>query len=178
MRRGLTTSRKRTAPEVQQDWFRRHLDLAAELHLPVIVHNRDADADVAPILLDWARESGGSGLLHCFSGDNAMLNAGLEARVHRFLRQPRWRLQENAGALPDRASRVPLDRIVVETDCPYLPPHPHRGKRNEPAHVRLTAARIAELHGLPIERIERATTDNAQRVFPALAAVLRERGSE
>lgn len=173
---GLDTFRKRTPPEVQRDWFRRHLDLAAARNLPVIVHNRDADAEVGPMLVAWARETGGSGLLHCFSGDDAMLDAGLEAGFTVSFAGPVT--YKNAGGLPARAQRVPLDRIVVETDCPYLPPHPHRGRRNEPAYVRLTAARIAELHGLPIERIEQATTENAQRVFPSLAAVLRERGSE
>ena len=90
---------------------------------------------------------------------------------------------KNAGELPRRAQDVPLDRIVVETDCPYLPPHPHRGQRNEPAHVRLTATRLAELHGVPLERIEQATTENAQRLFPLLPVsvqpvVTSERGME
>jgi TatD DNase family protein len=173
---GLDNFRKRTPPDVQRDWFRRHLDLAAERNLPVIVHNRDADAEVGPMLLDWARQSGGSGLLHCFAGDDAMLEAGLAAGFTVSFAGPVT--YKNADGLSARAKRVPLDRLVIETDCPYLPPQPHRGKRNEPAHVRLTAARIAELHGLPIERIEQATTDNAQRVFPGLAAVIGERGSE
>src|SRR5947207_1436054 len=69
---GLDNYRKRTPPAVQQEWFRRHLDLAAEVDLPVIVHNRDADADVGPIIRAWARERGGRGVLHCFSGDDAM----------------------------------------------------------------------------------------------------------
>jgi len=163
---GLDNYRKRTAPAVQRDWFNRHLDLAARLDLPVIVHNRDADQEVGPIVLEWSRATGGRGLLHCFSGDDAMLAAGLDAGFTVSFAGPVT--YKNAGQLPQRAQRVPLDRVVVETDCPYLPPHPHRGQRNEPAYVRLTAARLADLHGAPIEEIERATTENAHRLFPSL----------
>ena len=178
---GLDNYRKRTPPAVQRDWFKRHLDLAARLDLPVIVHNRDADAEVGPILLDWSRETGGRGVLHCFSGGDAMLEAGLEAGFTVSFAGPVT--YKNAGELPLRAQRVPLDRVVVETDCPYLPPHPHRGQRNEPAHVRLTAARLAELHGVPLEHIEKATTENARRLFPLLpvsdrSTVTSERGME
>jgi TatD DNase family protein len=178
---GLDNYRKRTPPEIQRAWFRRHLDLAAELNLPVIVHNRDADAEVGPILRGWARESGGRGVLHCFSGDDAMLDAGLEAGFTVSFAGPLT--YKNAGGLPQRAQRVPLDRMVVETDCPYLPPHPHRGQRNEPAHVRLTAMKLAEVHGVPLDRIEQATTENARRLFPLLAVprqptVMSERGLE
>jgi TatD DNase family protein len=173
---GLDNFRKRTPPAVQHEWFERHLDLAVRLNLPVIVHNRDADAEVGPILTRWARETGGRGVLHCFSGDDAMLEAGLEAGFILSFAGPIT--YKNAGQLPARAQRAPLDRIVVETDCPYLPPHPHRGQRNEPAHVRLTAARLAELHGVTLDEVERATTENARRLFPALAAVTNERGVE
>jgi len=163
---GLDNYRKRTPPAVQREWFARHLDLAVELDLPVIVHNRQADAETGPMLLEWARKTGGRGVLHCFSGDDAMLDAGLEAGFMISFAGPLT--YKNAGELPLRAQRVPLDRVVVETDCPYLPPHPHRGQRNEPAHVRLTATRLAELLDLPLATIERATTSNAQRLFPIL----------
>jgi TatD DNase family protein len=176
---GLDNYRKRTPPNVQRDWFKRHLDLAARLDLPAIVHNREADAEVGPMLLDWSRETGGRGVLHCFSGDDVMLEAGLDAGFTVSFAGPVT--YKNAGELPLRAQRVPLDRIVVETDCPYLPPHPHRGHRNEPAYVRLTAARLAELHGVPLERIEEVTTANAAQLFRALPipdrpAVTCERG--
>jgi TatD DNase family protein len=178
---GLDNYRKRTPPAVQREWFLRHLDLAARLDLPVIVHNRDADAETAPILLDWSRQTGGRGVLHCFAGDDAMLRAGLDAGFMVSFAGPVT--YKNAGELPNRARRVPLDRIVVETDCPYLPPHPHRGQRNEPAHVRITATKLAELHGVSLERIEQATTENARRIFPGLPVPERpadtsERGTE
>lgn len=178
---GLDNYRKRTLPSVQRDWFERHLDLAARLDLPVIVHNREADAEVGPIVLEWSRRTGGRGVLHCFSGDDAMLTAGLDAGFMISFAGPLT--YKNSHDLPLRARRAPLDRIVVETDCPYLPPHPHRGQRNEPAHVRLTAARLAELQGVPLDRIEQATTSNALRLFPGLPlpgrpVVTRERGME
>jgi TatD DNase family protein len=178
---GLDNFRKRTPPTVQREWFERHLDLAARLDLPVIVHNREADAEVGPILRDWAISTGGSGVLHCFSGDDRMLAYGLEAGFTVSFAGPLT--YKNAGGLPGRAQHVPLDRAVVETDCPYLPPHPHRGQRNEPAHIRLTATRLAELHGVPIERIEAATTENARRLFrglplPDRRIVTSERGME
>jgi len=173
---GLDNYRKRTPPAMQREWFARHLDLAAELDLPVIVHNRDADAETGPILLEWARRTGGRGVLHCFTGDDAMLEAGLEAGFTVSLAGPLT--YKNARGLPERARRVPLDQLVVETDCPYLPPHPHRGQRNEPAFVRLTATRLAELLDRPVDEIERVTTENARRLFPILRVSAGERGSE
>ena len=178
---GLDNFRKRTPPAVQREWFERHLDLAARRNLPVIIHNRDADAEVAPIVLEWSRRTGGRGVLHCFSGDDAMLTAGLDAGFMISFAGPLT--YKNARELPLRAQRAPLDRVVVETDCPYLPPHPHRGQRNEPAHIQLTAAMLAELKGVPLETIEQATTENALRIFPGLSVpgqpvVTRERGME
>src|SRR3954452_5155557 len=171
---GLDNYRKRTPPDVQRAWFQRHLDLAAELNLPVVVHNREADADTGPMLKAWARETGGRGVLHCFSGDDQMLDDGLEAGFTVSFAGPIT--YKNARELPERVRRVPLDRIVVETDCPYLPPHPHRGQRNEPALVCLTATRVAELLDRPIEEVERATTENAHRLFPILPIDAGERG--
>ncbi|MDP8922445.1 MAG: TatD family hydrolase [Chloroflexota bacterium] len=180
---GLDRFRKRTPIDVQRDWFARHLDLAAELGLPVIVHNRQADEDTATMLSAWAAELDVSGLpgarapgtrpsppvrgvLHCFAGDVTMLQAGLRAGFMVSIAGPVT--YRNARELPDRVREVPLDHLVVETDCPYLPPTPYRGKRNEPAYVRLTAERVAEIHGLPLAEIERTTTANARRLFPAL----------
>ena len=177
---GLDRYRKRTPIDVQRDWFARHLDLAAERGLPVIVHNRQADEDTAEMLSTWAsaldasapRQAGSApvrGVLHCFSGDTAMLRAGLRAGFMVSIAGPVT--YSNARDLPARVCEAPLDRLVVETDCPYLPPTPHRGQRNEPAYVQLTAARVAEIHGLSLAKIERATTANARRLFPALADV-------
>lgn len=163
---GLDTYRKRTPLATQREWFRRHLDLAAERGLPVIVHNREADEEVAPLLADWVRATGGTGVLHCFAGGDAMLDAGLEAGFTISFAGPIT--YKSAAALAERARRVPLNRVVVETDCPYLPPHPHRGRRNEPSYLRLTAARLAELLGVAPDALATATTANARRLFPTL----------
>ena len=193
---GLDRYRKNTPLDVQRESFARHLDLAAERGLPVIVHNRQADEDVAEMLSAWAaeqdagagtgeldpgraggetlsdgpgRESRVRGVLHCFAGDAAMLRAGLRAGFMVSIAGPVT--YKNARELPERVRETPLDRLVVETDCPYLPPTPHRGARNEPAYVRLTAARVAEIHGLSLAEMERATWANARRVVPALTDV-------
>ena len=168
---GLDRYRKRTPLEVQRDWFARHLDLAAERGLPVIVHNREADDDTAEMLSVWASgldadERSVRGVLHCFAGDAAMLRAGLRAGFMVSIAGPVT--YKNAGELPERVRETPLDRLVVETDCPYLPPTPYRGQRNEPGYVQVTAARVAEIHGLSLAEVERATTANARRLFPAL----------
>ncbi len=163
---GLDNYRQHTPRSLQRDWFRRHLDLAVELSLPVIVHNREADDEVAEILPDWAEETGGSGVLHCFSGGPSMLEAGLRAGFLVSFAGPLT--FKNSGALAELAQRVPLDRLVVETDCPYLAPVPRRGQRNEPSLIRLTAARLAELHGLTAQTMARVTSENASRLFPTL----------
>ena len=165
---GLDNYRHHTPAPTQREWFRRHLDLAVELSLPVVVHNRQADDEVADILPAWAAETGGSGVLHCFSGGPPMLAAGLAAGFTVSFAGPLT--FKNAGGLPELARQVPPDRLVVETDCPYLAPAPHRGKRNEPALLRLTAARLAELRGVSPDELARATTDNARRLFPGLPA--------
>ena len=168
---GLDRYRKRTPIEVQRAWFARHLDLAAERGLPVIVHHREADEDTAEMLSAWASELGVEhrrprGVLHCFSGDAKMLQAGVRAGFMVSIAGPVT--YKNARELPERVGETPLDRLVVETDCPYLPPTPYRGQRNEPAYVELTAARVSEIHGLPLAEIEQASTANARRLFPAL----------
>jgi TatD DNase family protein len=165
---GLDNYRKHTAPATQREWFARHLDLAAELERPVVVHNREADDDVAEMLTSWVAATGGHarGVLHCFAGGPAVLAAGLAAGFSVSFAGPLT--FKNAGPLPDLARRVPLDRLVVETDCPYLAPAPHRGRRNEPALLRLTAERLADLRGLSVAELERRTTDNARRLFPSL----------
>lgn len=166
---GLDNYRQHTPPQTQRDWFERHLELGAELGLPVVVHNRQADEQVAEMLTDRpANDAPVAGVLHCFSGDAAMLAAGLAAGFMVSFAGPIT--FKNAGALPEMAGRAPLDRLVVETDCPYLAPAPHRGRRNEPALLRSTAERLAAVRGMAFDELARATTDNAQRLFPGLSA--------
>jgi TatD DNase family protein len=165
---GLDNYRAFTPSKVQREWFVRHLDLALELDLPVIVHNRQADDQMAEILRRWSADSAGRGrgVLHCFSGGPALLQAGLAAGFSISFAGPLT--YKNAGELPLRAVEVPLDRLLVETDCPYLTPVPMRGRRNEPAFLRFTAERLADLRGMEPSALARVTTENAQRVFARL----------
>jgi TatD DNase family protein len=123
---------------------------------------------MAEILRRWSADSAGRGrgVLHCFSGGPAMLQAGLAAGFSISFAGPLT--YKNAGELSLRAAEVPLDRLLVETDCPYLTPVPMRGRRNEPAFLRFTAERLADLRGMELSAIARVTTENAQRVFARL----------
>jgi TatD DNase family protein len=146
--------------EVQRQSFERHLTLAAEIDLPVVVHAREADDDVISILRH--APPGVRGVLHCFSSGPALLEAGLELGWYisfaGMITFPRY---EDADLL----KRVPLDRLLVETDSPYLAPVPHRGRRNEPAHVVLVARRMAELRGETFETVAAAAVRNAREFY-------------
>lgn len=149
-----------SAREQQVDAFRRQLALARALGKPVIIHDRDAHAETLAIL----RELGPyRGVLHCFSGDVAMAEAVLDLGYHIGVAGPVT--FRNARVLPDIVRRLPLDRLLLETDAPYLAPHPHRGKRNEPAYVRYVAERVAELRAMSLEELAEATTANAVVLF-------------
>ncbi len=152
--------------DVQRQVFRRQLDLARERRLPVIIHTREAEADTIQILReDWADVGGGEfgGIIHCFTGTQTLAGAAIEMGFHiSFSGVVTFKAAED---LRDVARSVPLDKLLVETDCPYLAPVPYRGKRNEPAFVRETAAKLAELKGVSVEEIARATTDNFKRLF-------------
>jgi TatD DNase family protein len=127
-----------------------------------VLHCRDAHAETLVILAD-ERVSEVGGIMHCFSGDvevaRRCLDLGLVISIAGPVTYP------NARALPAVVRFVPADRLVVETDCPFLPPQPYRGKRNEPAYVTITASRIAELRGERLEDLAPRLTDNALRVF-------------
>ena len=163
---GLDYYRERAPAERQREVFGWHLALAEELGLPVIVHNRQADAEVARLVAEHAA----TGVLHCFSSnDPAYLDRLLAAGFMVSFAGPLT--FKNAAASRDMARRVPLDRLLVETDCPYLAPEPHRGRRNEPAFVRDTAACLAQVRDVPLEVLAAALWRNSVRVFPAVEAV-------
>lgn len=159
---GLDYYRNLSEPAAQKKVFREHLQLALELSLPVIVHDRDAHKDVLDIL---RAESGGKlrGVMHCFSGDTVLARRFLELGFYISLAGPVT--FPNRGSLADVARYVPLDRLLVETDCPYLAPHPYRGQRNEPAHVQYVARQVAGLRGISLEEVAAATTANAKALF-------------
>ncbi len=153
---------------VQARVFEEQLALARELELPVVIHNREAHADTLAILRNWAadhpwREQRPLGVLHCFSGDVAMALEAVELGFFISLAGPVT--FKNAKKPVAVAREVPLAALVIETDAPYLSPHPFRGQRNEPARVRLIAERIAEIRGVPFTVIAQATAANARKLF-------------
>jgi TatD DNase family protein len=148
--------------EVQQAVFRGQLALARELDLPVVIHTREADEDTLTLL----REEGKGdlrGVLHCFTGTSALAAAGLEMGF--YISLAGIITFPKAGALRDTAKQVPLDRLLTETDSPFLAPVPHRGKRNEPAHVARVVAALAELHGVAPADLAQHTSANFHSLF-------------
>ena len=148
--------------DVQQQVFRAQVRLARELQLPVVIHTREADADTVAILKEEGRGDL-RGVLHCFTGDTALARAGLDLGL--YLSFAGIVTFPKAGALRDTARIVPLDRLLVETDSPYLAPTPYRGKRNEPAYVARVVATLAELHGVEAGDIARVTAANFHSLF-------------
>ena len=150
-------------PEIQRQRFREQIALARELRLPIIVHSRDAKEDTFAILREEkAGELGG--VFHCFTGDLEMAKTALDLGL--FLSFSGIVTFPKAIELQRVAQEAPLDRMLIETDSPYLSPHPYRGKRNEPAHVQYVARKIAELRPpLTFEEIADVTRENAKRLF-------------
>lgn len=146
--------------ELQQDVLRRQMALAQELSLPVIIHDRDAHADTMAIVREFPRVTG---VFHCFAGSVEMA---------RELLALGWMLSfngaitfKNARRAPEVVAAVPLERLMIETDSPYLTPVPHRGERNDSSYVRFVAEKIAGIKGIPYEEVVRATTENGKRLF-------------
>ena len=159
---GLDYHYNLSPPEVQRDVFRRQIGVARELALPVIVHHREAESDLLKVL-EEERVSEIGGILHSFTADLKTAERALEMG---FLISFSGILTfKNAAPLREVARRLPLDRLLVESDSPYLAPVPHRGKRNEPAFVRDTLRCLAEVKGLPTEEVEQATAANFRRFF-------------
>jgi TatD DNase family protein len=159
---GLDYYRDLSPRPVQQKVFREQLALARELEMPVIIHARDAFGD----LLDILRSDGISpagGVMHCFSGSWEVAGECLDMGFYISLAGPVT--FKNAPKLKDIAARVPAERLLIETDCPYLAPEPCRGRRNEPAYVRYVAEHIAAMRDIPVEELARITTANARRLF-------------
>jgi TatD DNase family protein len=159
---GLDFYRDRSPRPDQEEVFRRFIRIARELNLPVVVHDRDAHDRVMDILQEEFAESVG-GVLHCFSGDLDMAKKCIDLGF--YISIPGTVTYQNNTALQEVVKGVKIEHLLVETDCPYLSPVPHRGKRNEPSYVRLTAGKVAELKGLTLEDVARITTLNTERLF-------------
>lgn len=154
--------------EMQFRALESQLELAARHNLPIIIHNREASDDVMAILEAWAAALTGDlksrpGVLHSFSGSPAIAERALAAGFHLGFTGPLT--YKNAVELRAIATAAPLNRVLVETDSPFLTPIPYRGQRNEPAYVRLVAERLASVRGIPLAEIAAATTANAENLF-------------
>jgi TatD DNase family protein len=161
---GLDYYRDLSPREAQRQAFTEQLDLARRLSLPIVIHNRESSEDLLGIL----RAAGPAhrGVVHSFLGDLALARAFLDLGLHLGVGGP-VTYPKNAE-LREAVRSIPLDRIVTETDCPYLTPVPYRGRRNEPAYLRYVVEAIAELRGLCVEDVASATTGNAISLFGEL----------
>ena len=146
--------------DVQQHAFRLQMALAEELELPVVIHEREAHGDALTIIDEYPSVKG---VFHCFSGSPELANE---------LVRRGWYIGftgvvtfKNARKAVETAKSIPLNRILIETDCPYMAPEPYRGRRNDPSYVPLVAQKIAELRGLPAATVAQATWDNARKLF-------------
>lgn len=160
---GLDRHWDRTPFAVQQDYFARHLDLAFSLGLPVIIHSRDCHPDILDQLAQLGRPI--RGVLHSFTGTWAEAEELLALGLHLSFAGMLTFANKALDPLRDAASRIPIARLLVETDSPYLSPHPFRGKDNEPARVAHIAARLAEIRCISLQELAAATTANARQLF-------------
>jgi TatD DNase family protein len=168
---GLDYYRDNSPPELQRQIFSEQLDLAGSLGLPVVIHNRQASEDVLELLRSWHRSLMASesalsmrpGVLHSFSAGLAAAERAIELGFSIGFTGPvTFRKAEDVR---QAAGSIPLERILIETDAPFLAPEPHRGRRNEPAYVRLVAEKIGEIRSETFSTIAQRTTQNAQRLF-------------
>jgi len=159
---GLDFYRNLSPKAMQFAAFREQIRLAKSLNLPIVIHDREAHEETLKVLKEEKAEEVG-GILHCFSGDVVMawdcISMGFLISI------PGTVTFKNAKRMRDVAKKVPLDYLVVETDCPFLTPVPYRGKRNEPAYVRYTAEVVAKIKGLLFEEVAATTTRNARNIF-------------
>ncbi len=158
---GLDYFRMLSPRDTQRAVFRAHLALARETNLPCIIHTRDAHDDVMELLHTYGHDL--RGVFHCFSGDVAQAEECLS--FSGFMLSFAGPLTKEGNTLPDVARMVPLDRVLVETDSPYLVPKPLKSRRNEPLFVKHTAEKLAQLRGMTLEEIAAITTANATRLF-------------
>ncbi len=158
---GLDFFRNLSPRDVQIRRFGEQLDLAEELDLPVVIHDREAHDETMNILKAWKGKR--RGVVHCFSGDRTMARKCLDLGF--YISVPGPITFPKSDKLREIVKGIPIDRLLLETDAPYLTPEPHRGKRNEPSFVVHTARRIAEVKGIPLDDVGRITSRNAKELF-------------
>lgn len=159
---GLDYHWDKSPKEVQKEVFRKQIALAKKTNMPIVIHNREATEDIVQILKEEdASEVGG--IMHCYSAGLDEAKQCLDMNFYISFGGPVT--FKNAKLPKEVAKEIPLDQLLVETDCPFLCPHPYRGKRNEPAYVKFVAEKIAELKGISLEELAEKTSDNARRLF-------------
>ncbi|PRS19339.1 TatD family hydrolase [Bacillus safensis] len=159
---GLDYYWDKSPKDVQKEVFRRQIALAKEVNLPIVIHNRDATEDVVTILKEeGAAEVGG--IMHCFTGSLETAKACMDMNFYISFGGPVT--FKNAKKPKEVVKEIPSDRLLIETDCPYLTPVPFRGKRNEPSYVKYIAEQIAEQREISFEELAELTTKNAKKVF-------------
>jgi TatD DNase family protein len=161
---GLDYFRNHSPQDVQREAFRIQLRMATDLDLPVVLHCRDAHADLLKIINEEGIPR--KGVAHCYSGDMEWLEQYLATGLYISIAGPVT--YKKSDGLRAAAKACPADRLMVETDCPYLTPEPNRGKRNEPAYVRYTAEAVAKARGVSLEELAELTTRNAETLFGPL----------
>jgi TatD DNase family protein len=159
---GLDYYWDKSPKDVQKEVFRKQIALAKKVKLPIIIHNREATADILEILKEEnAAEVGG--IMHCFTGSVEVAKQCIDMNFYISFGGPVT--FKNAKKPKEVAKEIPLEYLLIETDCPYLTPHPFRGKRNEPSYVKYVAEAIAELKGVSFEEVAQKTSDNAKKIF-------------
>lgn len=148
--------------DVQKEVFRRQIGVAEELQLPIIIHNRDAHQDTLTIVREEKASQVG-GVFHAYSGSWEMAQEVLDLGLYISVGGPVT--FKNARKIVEVVEKAPLESLLIETDCPYLTPHPYRGKRNEPAYVRFVAEKIAEIKNISFEEVASTTKENGMRLF-------------
>ncbi len=159
---GLDFYRRYSPPDTQVEAFKQQLGMAMDLDLPVIIHNREAHTELFEILKEM-RKGRAKGVIHCFSGNYDMAMALIEMGY--YISIPGTVTYKKALQVQEVAAGIPLDRLLVETDAPFLAPVPYRGKRNEPLFVTYTAQKIAELRNMSFQEVALKTSENAKRAF-------------
>lgn len=159
---GLDYHWDKSPKDIQKEVFRKQIRLAKKVKLPIVIHNREATNDIVEILEEEGAEEVG-GIMHCFSGSPETAKRCVDMNFYISLGGPVT--FKNAKKPKEVAVEIPVEKLLVETDCPFLAPHPHRGKRNEPALVKLVAEQIAELKGMDFEELAQKTSDNARQLF-------------
>lgn len=159
---GLDYHWDKSPKEIQKTVFRQQIQLAKKVNLPLIIHNREATEDVIAILKEEGADEVG-GIMHCFSSTLEDAKACIDLNFYISIGGPVT--FKNAKQLKEVVAELPLERLLIETDCPYLAPHPFRGKRNEPAYVKYVAEQIALLKGINYQELAQKTSDNAKQLF-------------